>query len=80
MEKLNRIENRQYVKKFNVRNEICLIEIQNYSLLNNGIDASNVTRGVNISNFPIKGFYLPEYNSYSWKWCMKLAINGLCIY
>ena len=33
---------------------------KNYSLLNNGIDASNVTRGVNISNFPIKGFYLPD--------------------
>lgn len=33
---------------------------KDHSLLNNGFDASNVTRGVNISNFPVKGFYLPD--------------------
>ncbi len=33
---------------------------KDYSLLNNGIDASNVTKGVNIANFPVKGFYLPD--------------------
>ncbi|MES2679897.1 MAG: choice-of-anchor I family protein [Bacteroidota bacterium] len=33
---------------------------KNHALLNNGFDASNVTRGVNISNFPVKGFYLPD--------------------
>ncbi len=33
---------------------------KDHSLLNNGMDVSNVTRGVNISNFPIKGFYLPD--------------------
>ncbi|HOZ87778.1 MAG TPA: choice-of-anchor I family protein, partial [Bacteroidia bacterium] len=33
---------------------------KNYALLNNGFDASNVTRGVNIANFPVKGFYLPD--------------------
>jgi len=33
---------------------------KDYSLLNNGLDASNLTQGVNISNFPIKGYYLPD--------------------
>jgi len=33
---------------------------KDHSLLNNGIDGSNVTKGVNISNFPIKGMYLPD--------------------
>jgi hypothetical protein len=33
---------------------------KNYSLLNNGFDASNVTKGINISNFPVKGFYMPD--------------------
>lgn len=33
---------------------------KNHALLNNGFDASNVTFGVNISNFPVKGFYLPD--------------------
>ena len=33
---------------------------KDHSLLNNGFDASNVTRGVNVSNFPVKGFYLPD--------------------
>lgn len=33
---------------------------KDHSLLNNGIDASNLTKGVDISNFPIKGFYLPD--------------------
>jgi len=33
---------------------------KDHSLLNNGLDASNVTKGINISNFPIKGMYLPD--------------------
>ena len=33
---------------------------KNHSQLNNGYDVSNVTRGINVSNFPIKGLYLPD--------------------
>ncbi len=33
---------------------------KNHNLLNNGMDASNVTKGINISNVPVKGFYLPD--------------------
>ncbi len=33
---------------------------KDHSLLNNGLDASNQTKGVNISNFQVKGFYLPD--------------------
>ena len=33
---------------------------KSHSLLNNGYDASNVTKGINISNFPVKGLYLPD--------------------
>lgn len=33
---------------------------KNHNLLDNGMDMSNVTRGVNISNFPVKGFYMPD--------------------
>ena len=33
---------------------------KNHALLDNGMDVSNVTKGINISNFPIKGFYLPD--------------------
>lgn len=41
-------------------NYIKALGSKNHALLNNGFDASNVTRGVNISNFPVKGFYLPD--------------------
>jgi hypothetical protein len=30
------------------------------SLLNNGMDVSNLTKGINLSNFPVKGFFLPD--------------------
>ncbi|HRI27007.1 MAG TPA: choice-of-anchor I family protein [Chitinophagales bacterium] len=33
---------------------------KDHNLLSNGIDASDVTSDVNISNFPIKGMYLPD--------------------
>lgn len=33
---------------------------KNHNLLNNGMDMSNTTKGINISNFPVKGFYLPD--------------------
>ncbi|PBQ31877.1 hypothetical protein CNR22_08870 [Sphingobacteriaceae bacterium] len=33
---------------------------KNHNLLNNGYDASNVTKGINIANFPVKGFYMPD--------------------
>lgn len=33
---------------------------KDHNLLNNGLDASNQTRGINIANFPIKGLYLPD--------------------
>lgn len=33
---------------------------KDHNLLNNGMDMSNQTRSVNISNFPVKGFYLPD--------------------
>lgn len=33
---------------------------KNHSLLDNGMDMSNMTRGVDISNFPVKGFYMPD--------------------
>lgn len=33
---------------------------KNHQLAANPLDLSNVTRGVNIGNFPVKGFYLPD--------------------
>lgn len=33
---------------------------KNHMLLNNGMDVSNQTKGINISNFPVKGLYLPD--------------------
>ncbi len=33
---------------------------KDHSLLNNGFDVSNLTKDVNISNFPVKGFYMPD--------------------
>lgn len=33
---------------------------KDYSNTNSGFDVSNVTKGINISNFPVKGFYLPD--------------------
>ncbi|MBL7912774.1 MAG: T9SS type A sorting domain-containing protein [Bacteroidia bacterium] len=44
----------------NAINYIKPLGAKNLNLLNNGIDASNVTKGVNIANFPIKGLYLPD--------------------
>jgi hypothetical protein len=41
-------------------NYIKALGTKDHSLLNNGFDASNVTRGVNVANFPVKGFYLPD--------------------
>lgn len=41
-------------------NYIKALGTKDHSLLNNGMDVSNMTKGVNISNFPIKGFYLPD--------------------
>lgn len=33
---------------------------KDHSLLNNGFDVSNLTKDVNISNFPVKGYYMPD--------------------
>ncbi len=44
----------------NTINYIKALGTKDFSLLNNGLDASNVTKGVNISNFPVKGFYMPD--------------------
>lgn len=33
---------------------------KDHNLLNNGMDVSNTTKGINISNFAVKGFYLPD--------------------
>jgi hypothetical protein len=41
-------------------NYIKALGTKNHNSLNNGFDASNVTRGVNVGNFPVKGFYLPD--------------------
>lgn len=41
-------------------NYIKALGSKDHSLLHNGLDASNVTQGINISNFPVKGFYLPD--------------------
>ncbi|MBK6522627.1 MAG: T9SS type A sorting domain-containing protein [Sphingobacteriaceae bacterium] len=41
-------------------NYIKALGTKDYSLLNNGFDATNQTKAINISNFPIKGFYLPD--------------------
>lgn len=41
-------------------NYIKALGTKDHSLPNNGMDVSNVTRGVNIANFPVKGFYLPD--------------------
>jgi len=56
-------ENNAFVEINLLNNSITSIKAlgtKDHSLLNNGMDISNVTRGVNISNFPIKGFYLPD--------------------
>lgn len=44
----------------NAINYIKALGTKNHSLLNNGYDASNVTKGINIANFPVKGFYMPD--------------------
>ena len=44
----------------NTINYIKSLGTKNINDLNKGIDASNVTKGVNIANFPIKGLYLPD--------------------
>lgn len=44
----------------NTINYIKALGTKDFSLLNNGFDASNVTKGVNIANFPVKGFYMPD--------------------
>lgn len=41
-------------------NYIKALGSKDHSLLNNGLDGTNQTKGVNIANFPIKGFYLPD--------------------
>ncbi len=33
---------------------------KDHSVLNNGMDMSNTTKDVNIANFPVKGFYMPD--------------------
>jgi hypothetical protein len=33
---------------------------KNYAASSFGMDASNVTKGINLSNFPVKGLYLPD--------------------
>ncbi len=33
---------------------------KNHMMLNNGMDASNLTKKINIANFPVKGFFLPD--------------------
>lgn len=56
-------ENNAFVEINLTNNSIASIRAlgtKDHSLLNNGFDASNVTKGVNISNFPVKGFYLPD--------------------
>ena len=44
----------------NAINYVKALGTKNHNLPDNGYDASNVTRGVNVSNFPVKGFYLPD--------------------
>lgn len=44
----------------NTINYLKCLGTKNHSVLGNGFDASNVTRGVNIANFNIKGMYLPD--------------------
>jgi len=41
-------------------NYIKSLGTKNHNALNTGLDASNMTKGVNIANFPIKGLYLPD--------------------
>lgn len=41
-------------------NYIKSLGTKNTNALNKGLDASNLTKGVNIANFPIKGLYLPD--------------------
>ncbi len=33
---------------------------KDYTVVANAIDASNLTKGINLSNFPVKGFYQPD--------------------
>jgi len=44
----------------NAINSIHALGTKDHNLLNNGMDASNVTKAVNISNVPVKGMYLPD--------------------
>lgn len=44
----------------NAINYIKALGTKNHALANNPMDMSNVTRSVNIANFPVKGFYLPD--------------------
>lgn len=44
----------------NAINYIKPLGSKNYNNLNKGLDASNLTKGVNIANFPVKGLYLPD--------------------
>ncbi len=41
-------------------NYIKALGTKDHAQLNNGMDVSNLTKGVNISNFPVKGFYMPD--------------------
>lgn len=41
-------------------NNIRALGSKDHSLLANGMDVSNTTKEINISNFPVKGFYLPD--------------------
>ncbi|MBL7930789.1 MAG: choice-of-anchor I family protein [Bacteroidia bacterium] len=44
----------------NAINYIKALGTKNHALAINPMDMSNVTRSVNIANFPVKGFYLPD--------------------
>ncbi len=44
----------------NAINYVKSLGTKNHALLNNGLDASNLTKGINVSNFPIKGMYMPD--------------------
>jgi hypothetical protein len=50
----------------NAINYVKALGTKNHNLLNNSFDVSNVTKGINLSNFPVKGLYLPDaISSYS---------------
>lgn len=44
----------------NAINYIKSLGSKNHNNLNKGFDVSNITKGVNIANFPVKGLYLPD--------------------